>query len=193
MLLPSWRAAILKGEFEDALYEQGSEWKQARGRLYARVCLMKSYLIRNGVAMEPYLSEDHPEPAYHCGRLLAVLADLQRAALGDVGANVVQRYYARASTAPADALGPLIRLSNAHLNKIADRGLAEFLQGRIADIWGKLRVEQPPATLDAIGQSLFAMGFYQQIARMRHDRSANAARKREQASGADSSSTDNES
>jgi CRISPR-associated protein Csd1 len=45
--------------------------------------------------MSPYLNEENPHPAYQCGRLLAVLADLQRAALGDVGAGVVQNYYPR--------------------------------------------------------------------------------------------------
>ncbi|MEW6418062.1 MAG: type I-C CRISPR-associated protein Cas8c/Csd1 [Nitrospirota bacterium] len=47
--------------------------------------------------MDTYLNPEHPHPAYHCGRLLAVLARLQRDALGDVGAGIVQRYYSAAS------------------------------------------------------------------------------------------------
>lgn len=193
MMLPHWRASVLNGEFDSAVAgkatSQFKDWKGARGRLYARVSLLKAYLIRTGVIMEPHLFEDHPEPAYHCGRLLAVLADIQRAALGDVGANVVQRYYARASTAPADAIGPLVRLSNAHLDKIADRGLTDYLQGKVASIFGKLGVEQPPRALDTVGQGLFAMGFYQQIARMRHERAENIARKRDRQQGNDADST----
>lgn len=183
MLLPRWQASILNGQFDDALGEEFGKATEGnrmyRGILYARVSLMKAFLIRQGVHMEPCLFEDHPEPAYHCGRLLAVLADLQRTALGDVGAGVVQRYYARASTAPVDALGPLITLSNRHLDKISDRNLADYLQGRIADIWGRICKKYPPKTLDAVGQTLFAMGFYQQIARMRHERFANSAKKRQ--------------
>ena len=38
--------------------------------------------------MSVYLNKEHPEPAYQCGRLLAMLASLQYSALGDVGAGV---------------------------------------------------------------------------------------------------------
>jgi CRISPR-associated protein Csd1 len=181
MALPRFRAAVLNGEIEAAVLgkatSQFKDWKQARGRLYARAALFKVFLTRKGGLMETCLRENHPSSAYHYGRLLAVLANVQREALGDVGANVVQRYYARASTAPADALGPLINLSNRHLDKI-DRGLADYLQGKIADIFARISDEVPPKTLDTVGQSLFAMGFYQQIARMRQERAANVARKR---------------
>lgn len=163
-MLPRWRASILNGEFGEAVQGSGV----LRGILYARVSLFKAFLIRKGDQMEPCLFEDHESPAYQCGRLLAVLADIQRTALGDVGAGVVQRYYARASTAPADAIGPLIRLSNAHLNKISDKRLASYLQDRIAGIFSRISLRQLPETLDAAGQSLFALGYYQQVAHMRH-------------------------
>jgi CRISPR-associated protein Csd1 len=165
MLLPRYRTAIRNAQFDEALDRQGLH----RNLLYARVSLLKAFLIRQGVPMEPCLFEDHPAPAYHFGRLLAVLAHVQKAALGDVGAGVVQRYYARASTAPADALGPLISLSNRHLDKIPNRRWASHLQSRIAQIWGKVSSEYPPRSLDSVGQSLFAMGFYQQIAQMKHE------------------------
>lgn len=180
MLLPQWRASILNGEFDAAVVGRPTndfpQWQLARSRLYARTGLLKTFLIRKGITMEPYLNADHDEPAYHYGRLLAVLADLQRQALGDVGAGVVQRYYARASTAPADALGPLIRLSNAHLDKL-DKGLAVYLQDKISEIFGSIRRDEPPGTLDSKEQSLFAMGFYQQIAHMRHEMRERIARK----------------
>ena len=190
-LLPRWRASILNGEFDAAVAGRGTDafpnWQIARGRLYARCALLKLSLLRQGHLMEPGLKEDHPADAYHYGRLLAVLADLQRTALGDVGAGVVQRFYPRASTAPADALGPLIRLSNTHLDKISDKGLANYLQDRIAEIFAQVREPNPPQTLDAAGQSLFAMGFYQQIARMRQDMKVNAAKKQ---AAADTTSDD---
>ncbi|HSG38425.1 MAG TPA: type I-C CRISPR-associated protein Cas8c/Csd1, partial [Thermoanaerobaculia bacterium] len=117
------------------------------------------------IPMEPFLNEDHPEPAYQCGRLMAMLAALQYRALGDVGAGVVQRYYASASATPALVLGRLVRTAQFHLNKL-DRGLARWHEGRIADTWGKIR-DRVPRTLDLEQQSLFALGYYQQIA---HDR-----------------------
>jgi len=184
MLLPQWRASILNGEFNAAVLgkatEEFREWQLARSRLYARAALLKTFLIRKEIPMEPYLHEEHESDAYHYGRLLAILADLQREALGDVGAGVVQRYYARASTAPADALGPLIRLSNAHLHKL-DEGLAFYFQNKIADVFGRIRDPNPRKTLDSVGQSLFAMGFYQQIAHMRHEMRQRKAEKERKA------------
>lgn len=119
--------------------------------------------------LKPVLNEDFPNPAYQCGRLLAVLAELQRAALGDVGAGVIQRYYASASTTPALVLGRLTRTSQFHLNKL-DPGLAYWYESKIAGIWSRLK-ETPPKTLSLEDQSLFALGYYQQLANMRTKKS----------------------
>ena len=116
--------------------------------------------------MTAYLNEEHPHPAYQCGRLMAVLADLQRAALGDVGAGIVQRYYSAASSTPALVLGRLTRTSQFHLSKL-DAGLAYWFNGRIADIWARIE-NSLPATLTLEEQSLFALGYYQQIAANRN-------------------------
>lgn len=112
--------------------------------------------------MTSHLNEDHPSTAYQCGRLMALLANVQYRAQGDVGAGVVQRYYAAASATPALVLGQLTRLSQFHLNKL-DRGLAGWFERQIADIWSKIE-NGPPRTLSLEEQSLFAMGFYQQKA-----------------------------
>lgn len=112
--------------------------------------------------MQPYLNEAHPSPAYHCGRLMAVYADLQYAALGDVGAGVVQRFYAAASATPALVLGRLARGGQFHLNKL-EGGLTHWYEQRLANIWGRFS-EDPPKTLTLEEQSLFALGYYQQKA-----------------------------
>jgi len=94
---------------------------------HARMGLIKAYFFRlipgGDTTMTTYLNPDHPAPAYHCGRLLAVLANLQRAALGDVGAGVVQRYYAAASQTPGLMLGRLVGNARNHLGKL-EGGLA---------------------------------------------------------------------
>lgn len=140
---------------------------------HARLGLIKAYHIRNsqikGGNLKPYLNEEHPQPAYHCGRLMAVLAKLQNSALGDVGAGVVQRYYAAASATPALVLGRLTRTSQFHLNKL-DPGLAHWFEDKIAGIWGKIKDTLPP-TLNLEEQSLFALGYYQQLADLRTKKS----------------------
>ena len=142
---------------------------------HARMGLIKAYHVRQhreegGSEMPehlgPYLNENHPSSAYHCGRLMAVLAGLQRSALGDVGAGVVQRYYAAASSTPALVLGRLDRLSKFHLNALKNPGLAYWYEDKLAAIWQRLG-DSVPTTLTLEEQSLFALGYYQQLADLR--------------------------
>lgn len=131
---------------------------------HARMGLIKAYFIRKGGnhQMSAYLNKEHPDPAYQCGRLLAVLAGLQRAALGDVGAGVVQRYYVAASQTPGLTLGRLFNNAKNHLNKL-DGGLAHWYEEQIAEIMSRIQ-DHIPKTLNLDQQSLFALGYYQQIA-----------------------------
>ncbi len=142
-------------------------------RLYARMGLIKAYFIRlqqGGVnTMKAYLNPDHPEPAYHCGRLLAVLAELQYAALGDVGAGVIQRYYAAASQMPGLILGRLVRNAQFHLNKPDKPWLKSKFEEPMMEISGKLK-DSFPQILNLEGQGLFALGYYQQLAALRKDK-----------------------
>jgi len=138
---------------------------------HARMGLMKAYHIRSsredGEYMKPYLNEEHPAPAYHCGRMMAVLAKLQQAALGNVGAGVVQRYYAAASTTPALVLGRLVRGGQFHLNKL-EPGLAHWYEEKLGSIAAQLG-DSVPQTLTLEEQSLFALGYYQQLAFRKSD------------------------
>jgi CRISPR-associated protein Csd1 len=121
--------------------------------------------------LQPALNENYPSQAYQCGRLMALLAELQRAALGDVGAGVVQRYYAAASTTPALVLGRLTRTSQYHLGKL-DPKLAWWYDNKISKIWSGIS-NGIPTTLNLEEQSLFAMGYYQQLATLRAPKSSN--------------------
>lgn len=131
---------------------------------HARMGLIKAYFIRKGGNhnMTTYLNKEHPEPAYQCGRLLAMLANLQRAAVGDVGAGVVQRYYVAASQTPGLAIGRLVANAKNHLSKL-EGGLAYWYEGQIAAIMSQIQ-DRIPATFDLEKQSMFALGYYQQIA-----------------------------
>lgn len=130
---------------------------------HARMGLIKAYFIRKGGDnhMSAYLNTEHPDPAYQCGRLLAVLARLQHAALGDVGAGVVQRYYVAASQTPGLTLGRLFNNAKNHLGKL-DGGLTYWYEDQIAEIMS--HIQEIPTTLNLEQQSLFALGYYQQIA-----------------------------
>ncbi|MGN6627261.1 MAG: type I-C CRISPR-associated protein Cas8c/Csd1 [Tepidisphaeraceae bacterium] len=130
-----------------------------------RFALLKAFLIRKDVPMTEQVNDDLKDPAYLCGRIMALLAHIQRKALGDVGAGLVQRYYAAASATPALVLGRLIRTANTgHIPKIEPAGLRDWYQQELAGLWSQLR-HVPPATLSLTEQTLFAMGYYQQLAR----------------------------
>ncbi|CAK0777485.1 CRISPR-associated protein Csd1 [Azospirillaceae bacterium] len=148
----------------------------------AGVALLKAFHCRlprsssGDNIMLPYLNPDHPEPAYHCGRLLAVLAELQRTALGDVGAGVVQRFYVAFSQSPALIFGRLIGNAKNHLNKLKP-GVAFRIEESIAEITGRLG-DGLPTTLQLTDQSLFALGYYQQLAYQRKQAADNSAAKK---------------
>ena len=115
--------------------------------------------------LKPALNASLKNPAYQCGRLMAVLGKLQTSALGDVGAGVVQRYYAAASTTPALVFGRLIRGAQFHLNKLIGeqkRGFAIWYEQQISEICGQIGTSMP-GTLSLQDQSLFALGYYQQL------------------------------
>jgi len=133
---------------------------------HAGMGLIKAHQIRNkgDQHMGTHLNPDHPEAAYQCGRLLAILARLQRSALGDVGAGVVQRYYSAASQTPALTIGRLMSNAKNHLSKL-DGGLQHWYENQIADVMACID-SSIPKTLDLEKQSLFALGYYQQIAKL---------------------------
>jgi CRISPR-associated protein Csd1 len=165
-----WRCAVLNEAIPEpfaaqALGRAAIDFIQGDTPKHARIGLLRAYLCRKGDHdVKPHLNEAHPDPAYHCGRLLAVLDDIQYAALGNVGAGIVQRYYAAASATPALTLGRLVRLANTgHLPKIKPPQLAQWHENRLARVWGQLR-QDPPPVLSLEGQTLFAMGYYQQKA-----------------------------
>lgn len=169
-----WRAAIARLPIPQPVMAQALD--RFRSALvqdlvfnHARMGLIKAYFVRKFSGgdqhMKPHLNPDHPDPAYHCGRLLAVLAKLQHAALGDVGAGVVQRFYPATSTAPGLTLGRLVGNARNHLGKL-EGGLSFWYEQQIADVMGRLG-DRIPRTLNLEEQGLFALGYYQQLAALR--------------------------
>lgn len=118
--------------------------------------------------MTASLNKAHPRSAYHCGRLMYILSRIQKTALPAVQAGVIQRYYAAASSTPALVLGRLIRNSKYHLNTIShDKpGLAVWFDGKIKEICDEI-VDGMPPVLTLEEQSLFALGYYHQMAEPR--------------------------
>ncbi|MYB54367.1 MAG: type I-C CRISPR-associated protein Cas8c/Csd1 [Acidobacteriia bacterium] len=134
------------------------------------------------------LDSQHPSSAYHCGRLLAVIEEVQRAALPNVSATIVDRYYGAASSTPAVVFGALLRGAQPHLARLErDRpGAHVALQRRIEEVTAE--IGDWPTTLALKDQALFALGYYHQRA---HSRAQFANRRTAQQQPVDQSDDSN--
>jgi CRISPR-associated protein Csd1 len=146
---------------------------------HARYGLLKASVNRlfhsSGVSgmsseLKPVVDDLQQHPAYICGRVMGVLARIQKKAMPDVKAGVVERFYAAAMVTPALVLGRLVRNAEvAHIPAIRkgsdtrSGGLAAYFQNLLADAWNRLR-QKPPTLLTLEEQTLFAIGYYHQLA-----------------------------
>ena len=180
------RAAIKGGRVPEDLLARAVRRNRADGDVSRqRAALMKLVLIYGGVLMAETLEELNPrvaDSAYHCGRLLAQLEELQKAAIPGVKATIVDRYYGAASSTPASVFGTLMRNHNAHVGKIRKErpGYGVVIQDRIGEIAEKIGPDFP-TTLTMRRQAVFALGFYHQRAHNRAE--ARAAREARESKG----------
>ena len=104
---------------------------------------LKAWLIRKSrMKKEAVLSMNYdcafPNAAYHCGALMAVYADLQRAAMGDLNATLIQRFYASASRTPTLVLGTLERMGEIYLSQLQKEGkygVAKTYEQRLNEVY----------------------------------------------------------
>ena len=139
----------------------------------------KSRMRKEEVFLMPYYDKEFPNAAYHCGALMAIYADIQRTAMPDVNAGIVQRYYASASRSPVLVLGRLEGLSKHHLDKIENPGLVRIYENRLNEVYtffGKDGFRSLPTSLTLEDQSYFAIGYRQMSAQMVAERRSAAAR-----------------
>jgi CRISPR-associated protein Csd1 len=159
----------------------------------ARVALIKACLLRcrnpstintqpSTNAMTECLNPESHDPAYLCGRLFAVFAELQGAAIQNPNAGVVERFYASASVTPALVMGRLFRNAQFHSAKTVGEG--GWKKGKAINAEKDFEAiscalgDKFPPSLDLEGQGRFALGYYHQKAEYRR---RTAERKEQQA------------
>lgn len=178
------RAAMAGGPFPLAILQRAVErtraeipslndkdkgWR-ARERHDARVALIKAVLRRNTSHRElrAHMDPMNHEPGYLLGRLMAVLERLQQAALGDVNAGIVDRYFAAASASPRVVFVRLLKNARHHARKALDdpakAGLARWLERTTDEIAAPFDPGHNgfPAYLSLEQQGLFVLGYHQQ-------------------------------
>lgn len=150
--------------------EQGPFRKyQGRKKLcLERIAMIKLVLLSQmDSPKEDYMTElelSNRDPAYLCGRLLAVLEGIQRLAIPGATTTILDRYYGTASSAPATVFGTLLRGAQAHLAKLRKTRKPAFIAitRRLEEITEHL--PEFPRTLTLMQQALFSLGYYHQRA-----------------------------
>lgn len=131
------------------------------------------------------LDENRPEPAYHLGRLLAVLDDIQSSVM-KANTTLVDRFYGSMSTTPHAVVGRLIQGAQAHLQKLRKDNESVYFakQRELEGVMTRLR-DIPARPLTTPQQALFALGYYHQRAEISASiRERSAARKEREAARA---------
>lgn len=164
--LPRWLLfqALKRNRAEQAL-------TRPRAALIKMILLSQQPTLQEDAMVR--LDEDNLEPAYLCGRLLAVLEQVQFVAVSPK-ATLIDRFYGTASTAPASVFSRLLKGAQAHLGKLRKEkpGAYTALQTRLEGIMGNL--SGFPKVLSLEQQGWFSLGYYHQRA---WDRAQAKARK----------------
>lgn len=127
-----------------------------------RAAMIKACLIRNYQMEVPVaLNKDHPDSAYHMGRLFAAMEKTQEDSVYPMKLNKTIKggYFSTVSSTPGAVFPRLIRLHQHHIEKL-DGGLRINRERLIQEIVG--RIDGFPAHLSLERQGLFHIGYYHQ-------------------------------
>jgi CRISPR-associated protein Csd1 len=143
----------------------------AKGFRAARMALIKLTLIRKGIPVSETLNQDEDHAAYLYGRLLSVFEQIQYDALGDVNANVVDKFYGTFSAAPALVFSRLFANAQNHLRKIKTDKPGAYVNNDklLSEVVAKLPPAPPVNQLSLQDQGRFALGYYHQRAKRFQD------------------------
>lgn len=156
-----WRAEIHRDDWLDA------DLRDARAAI-VKACLNRETRIRK--LSRPEIKKDmdpsNPNPAYRLGCLMAVLEALQQAALGDVNASVIDKFFGAASASPSLVFPRMIKTARSHARKAQREkgGWAYRLENLLDEIFSKIEAQGIPRALSLEEQGLFGIGYHH----MRH-------------------------
>ena len=129
----------------------------------ARMAIIKAYLNRtnsNNKKIEIMLDKSNTNQGYLCGRLFAVLENLQYAA--NKQDSIRSGYMNAAASTPSAVYPTILKLSNSHYSKLAKdkKGLAIYFDNQKKEIMAQ--ISDFPDTLDLSDQGRFFLGYYHQ-------------------------------
>ena len=130
-----------------------------------RAAIIKAYLNRlndnnNNKKLDIMLDKENQNQGYLCGRLFAVLENLQYAV--NKQDTIRSSYMNAASATPSAVFSTILKLSNSHYSKLLKdkKGLANFFDNQKKEIIAL--IHDFPNTLDLNDQGRFFLGYYHQ-------------------------------
>jgi CRISPR-associated protein Csd1 len=181
------------------LYQAVRRNRAEQGVNRSRAALIKLVLLsQNTDYQEGYMVQldvGNTNPAYLCGRLLAVLEQAQREAMPKVNTTIVDRFYGTASTAPQSVFSRLLKGARAHLSKLErdKKGAYLAIEARLEEILSQLDAKDNfPKTLTLEQQGLFSLGYYHQRAHNRAQGREAAERRRNRQGAGEGAAPENE-
>ncbi|OUP09786.1 type I-C CRISPR-associated protein Cas8c/Csd1 [Collinsella sp. An2] len=152
--------------------DQGSNNKWDLGQ---RAALLKAYMVRkwrkrgyipsNEERIDVSLNRENSNEGYLLGRMFAVMARAQRAAVGETNSTIVERYIGSLSTTPNRVFQTLMRGFHTHLSTLKKKmpGLAVSLSKEMDEIVGKMPGDGlVPKALSSDDQCEFFIGYHQE-------------------------------
>jgi CRISPR-associated protein Csd1 len=142
----------------------------------ARAALIKAVLNRRKrffpettlyKEVQPYMDPNNPSEGYTLGCLMAILERIQLAAIDNVNASVVDRYFSGASAAPKTVFVRLLKNARHHVTKAKDDEAKAGFIFRLDKLIDELATRFDPnrngfpAHLDLEQQALFVLGYHQ--------------------------------
>ena len=179
--LPLLAGSLLRSIIQDAPYPEAM-YRQFLLRIkaesgdakisYPRAAFVKAYLLKNhqekwGGEITMNVNENCKAVPYVLGRLFAVLEGLQQDS-SEVSATIKDRYFNAACATPGAVFPVLLKLANAHLNKLGrtNKGLAVNTQKKLGSLMEKITMPDEgnpiPGRLTLDEQGMFILGYYQE-------------------------------
>ncbi|MCQ2485660.1 MAG: type I-C CRISPR-associated protein Cas8c/Csd1 [Clostridia bacterium] len=130
----------------------------------------KLRIFKNKEELNMAIDRENQNQAYLCGRLFAVLEQIQLHASGySLNRTIKDAYFSSAASRPAVVFPRILNLSQHHLSKL---GNPVYYQNDISEITAKLKNEFPTA-LNLTEQGKFIIGYYHQTEEIKNNRNKN--------------------
>ncbi len=178
------RAVLTDGLYPESMFQgimlrvfsdqdsDGTAGKKTEKVSYTKAAFIKAYLLQNKKQrweseITMAVNENCKEISYVLGRLFSVLENIQMQANPGINSTIKDRYFNSACATPASVFPTLLKLANAHLDKLKDnKGASIFLRKKVGALMDQILMPDEgtplPKRLSLEEQGAFVLGYYQE-------------------------------